>query len=160
MRIQRRCLIGLAVLTLAAVLNAAPQDDQSSVVIVFKDGHRQTFPLGEIAHIEFSSGKAGGSTLSPSAGRGRFQGLWRVGDGQGGTFLITLKPDGQAHKTLGSTHGTRTVVGGEARISWDDGWRDVIHKVAGKYQKAAFSPGTPLSQKPSNEAEAVYTEPH
>jgi hypothetical protein len=149
-----------ALLASAAALNAAPEEEQSSVVIVFKDGHQQSFHLGEIARIEFGTGKAAAAGAGALTGRGRFQGEWKVGDGAGGTFQITLKPDGEARKTLGSSHGTWTAVNGEARISWDDGWHDIIRKAGGKYQKAAFSPGTSLTDEPSNVAEAVYTEPH
>ena len=89
--------------------------------------------------------------------------LW--GDGRwvtarGGTFSITLKPEGKAEKTLGSRDGTWTVVNGEARVSWQDGWHDVIRKVGNKYQKAAFGPGSSFDDEPSNVAQAEYTEPH
>ncbi len=56
-------------------------------------------------------------------------------------FVITLKPDGVARKTIGPKNsGTWKVVNGEAQVSWDDGWHDVIRKVGNKYEKAAFSP--------------------
>ena len=55
-----------------------------------------------------------------------------------GHFFITLDDDGTARKTLGASHGTWTLVDGEARISWDDGWHDVIRKVGGKHEKVAY----------------------
>jgi hypothetical protein len=82
-----------------------------------------------------------------------------VGYGAGGTFYITLEPEGKAEKTLGSRDGTWTVVNGEARVSWQDGWHDVIRKVGNKYQKAAFSPGSSLNDEPSNVAQTEDTEP-
>jgi len=125
-------------------------------VLVFKDGHQRSFRLEDITRIEF-----GPSTRSASpVASARFLGRWKVGDGAGGTFYITLKPDGKAEKTLGSREGTWSVVNGEARVTWQDGWRDIIRKVGNKYQKAAFAPGSSLDSEPSNVAEAEYTEPH
>ena len=83
-----------------------------------------------------------------------------MGDGAGGKFLITLKPDGVARKSLGSVGGTWTVVNGEAQIAWDDGWHDVIRKAGSKYEKAAYSPGSSLSGTSDNVTEAVYPEAH
>lgn len=142
----------------------APKDNASSIVIVFKDGHRQSFNQSDIARIEFT-GPAATTTTGTSAApsvtdRGRFVGKWRVGDGAGGTFMITLSPDGEAKKTLGSGHGTWTVENGEAVISWDDGWHDVIRRSGKKYQKAAYGPGSSLSGDPSNTAEAIPSEPN
>ena len=134
----------------------APKDDQDSITIVFKDGHQQSFRLADIARIDFEPAAAG----APAPGRGHFVGEWKVGvgDGLGGTFLITLNRDGQAHKTQGSPHGIWTVVNGEAHVNWDDGWHDAIRKVGSKYQKAAFEPGKSFTDKPSNVTDAVYTE--
>jgi hypothetical protein len=128
------------------------------VVIVFKDGHQQTFRLSEIARIEFGSE----SSAASASGSAHFLGVWKVGigDGSQGTFLITLKPDGVAEKTIGSKTGKWTVVNGEARCHWDDGWTDVIRKVGGRWEKAAYSPGSSLDGEPSGVAEAVYTEAH
>ena len=77
----------------------------------------------------------------------------------GGTFLITLYRGGEAKKTYGSGHGTWTATDGEARITWDDGWRDAIRKAGDGYEKAAFEPGKTFSDAPSNVAEAKSTEP-
>jgi hypothetical protein len=131
-------------------------EDQDKIVIIFKDGHQQSFRVADVARIEFSQSARSISTTSSV----RFVGRWKVGDGAGGTFYITLKPEGKAEKTLGSRDGTWTVVNGEARVSWQDGWHDVIRKVGNKYQKAAFSPGSSLNDEPSNVAQAEYTEPH
>lgn len=148
-------VLGILVLSAPLTMARPAAGDERSVIIVFKDGHQQKFPLEQIARIEFSA-----PVSASSAARGRFQGDWKVGDGTGGTFIITLKSGGVAHKTLGSTNGTWTVVNGEARISWDDGWHDVLRKVGRKYEKVAFSPGTTYDDHPSNVAEAVYTEPN
>lgn len=130
-------------------------DFKDGAVIVFKDGHEKSFSLSEIARIEFSP-------VSPTDsrfGRNHFLGKWRVGDGAGSHFFITLEPDGQARKTLGSSHGTWTVVDGEARISWDDGWHDVIRKAGSKHEKVAFAPGKNFDAEPDNITDAQNTNP-
>lgn len=151
-------ILGMLVMGAAWALSRpgpAAKDEESSITIVFKDGHQQSFRLADIARIDFPAAAASASSL----GRGHFIGQWKVGVGDGlETFLITLDRDGQARKNRDSGHGTWDVVGGEARITWDDGWRDVIRKVGNRYQKLAFEPGKSLSGKPSNVTDAVYTE--
>jgi hypothetical protein len=132
-------------------------EDGSTIVIVLKNGKQQSFNLADVARIEF------GSSVSTTrgAGRARFLGEWTVGDGVGGKFTISLKSDGSAHKTTGGPNGTWTVANGEAQITWDDGWHDVIRKVGAKFQKAAYSPGSAFSEKPSNVADAEkHAEPN
>jgi hypothetical protein len=164
----------------AASALASPVDDRGSVVIVFKDGHRQAFAMTEIARIDFKSPSvvfrdghqekinsadiariefetSALSAMTPS--RGHFIGKWEVGEGNGGKFFITLEADGEARKTLGSYHGTWTLVDGEARISWDDGWHDAIRKVGAKYEKVAHEPGKGFDDPPSNVTEAHNTQP-
>ena len=102
-----------------------------------------------------------GQTSKPnSLTAASFTGEWKVGLGMGGeTFLITLEKGGQATKTHGAPNGTWTVFGDEARITWDDGWRDVIRKSGNHWEKAAFAPGKSFSDPPSNIAGATRTEP-
>jgi hypothetical protein len=137
----------------------ASGDDDRSLVIVFKDGHRQTFRLADIARIEFSTPT---TTATSSVRRAQFLGVWKVGVGgdNSGTFLITLKRDGVAEKTMGSHNGTWKVVNGEARCKWEDGWTDVIRRNGNLWEKAAWSNGRSLDEPPDNVAEAVYTEPN
>ena len=148
----------LGIVAIAAPLaapKAAREPEPGSIVIVFRDGRQGSFRLADIAHIEFTS-----SAAVESASQARFLGEWKVGDGTGGTFVITLKPGGVAYKTKGPGKGTWTVVNGAAQISWEDGWHDVIRKVGSKYEKAAYSPGSSLSGEPNNVDSAVYTEAH
>jgi hypothetical protein len=150
------CLVGIMLLAVPYAVSApAAGEKAGSIVIYFKDGHQQSFRLADIARIEFTSPAESNFRME----RGHFVGKWKVGDGAGGTFLITLRRDGTATKTLGSSHGTWTVVNGEARITWDDGWRDVIRRNGNGFQKAAYAPGKSLSGDPSNVAEAEPTEP-
>jgi len=135
------------------------QESAGSVVIVFKDGHRQSFPVAQIARIEFEH-------VGPAvaAGRSRFTGEWKVGVGGGssGTFEIVLKPNGTAHKDIGEGgNGTWLVVNGEAQIAWEDGWHDVIRKQGNRFEKAAYAPGKSVDDgSPDSVASAVYLEPN
>lgn len=164
-----------------AVAKPSPADDRNSVVIVFKDGHRQSFAVAEIARMDFKApavivykdghqekfspseisriefGSSSFSEMMP--GRGHFVGKWEVGEGNGGNFYITLDADGDARKTLGASHGTWMLVNGEARISWDDGWHDVIRKVGSKHEKLAYEPGKSFDDAPSNVTAARNTQP-
>ncbi len=129
-------------------------DFKTPVVLVFKDGHQQNVPAGEIARIEFEG------TVSASApSRNHFVGKWEVGQGNGSNFYITLEANGEARKTLGSNHGTWSLVDGEARISWDDGWHDAIRKVGTKHEKLAYEPGKSFNDTPTNVTDARNTEP-
>ena len=120
--------------------------------IVFKDGHQQSLVLADTSRIEFG---AFGVAASP-VGKNHFLGKWKVGVGDGGGhFFITLKADGEATKTLGSSHGTWSVVDGEARITWDDGWRDVIRRAGTGHEKVAHEPGTNFSDPSTNVADAT-----
>jgi hypothetical protein len=89
-----------------------------------------------------------------------FVGRWECGLGVAGqTFYITLEKDGKATKTHGSPNGKWTVYGDEARITWDDGWHDVIRKAGNHYEKAAYEPGKSFTDSPDNIADATRTEP-
>lgn len=135
----------------------AKGNSQSSMTIVFKDGHKQTFSMADVARIEFKSPSE--TAKAALMGRGEFIGKWRVGDGMGGHLTFTLFRDGSAIKNPGTPHGTWTVVDGEARISWDDGWHDVIRKAGNKYEKAAYSPGTSYAGGTNNITDATRINP-
>jgi hypothetical protein len=149
-------LIGIAA---AAQSSKSPgtQVEQNAIVITFKDGHQQSIALSDIAKIEF---KTSSTQASLRGQRAVFTGEWKVGvGGAPGSFYITLASDGTATKSIGSQRGKWEVVGGEARISWDDGWHDVIRRNGSRYEKAAYAPGKPLTESPTNVASAARTEP-
>jgi hypothetical protein len=172
-----------AILLIASVAAIAkpvvsPADERNSVTIVYKDGHRQSLAASEITQIDLKAPaivhkdghrekitgsidriEFGDSPASTPLGRSHFIGKWEVGDGNGGRFYITLEADGEARKSLGSAHGTWTLVDGEARISWDDGWRDEIRRVGSRHEKVAHEPGKSFDDAPSNVAPAVNTQP-
>jgi hypothetical protein len=177
MRVFSGFVITVFVLTVSALAQGAPAGEQKSIVIVFSDGHRRNIPLNEIDRIEFKSGPVlvfrdgnqqnlGTTDIARIEfssqikdlpfGRNHFVGKWEVGVGAfgAGHFFITLDSNGEAHKTLGSSHGKWTLVDGEARINWDDGWHDAIRKIGSKYEKRAYAPEKTFSDQPSNVTDA------
>jgi hypothetical protein len=162
-----------------AKTGAVAAGDQESIVLVFKDGHRKNLEMADVARIEFKTPvtivfKDGRQQRIPAADiariefeasagvtaadRARFVGKWELGEGNGGNFYATLEANGEARKSKGSSHGTWTVVDGEARISWDDGWHDAIRKVGAKYEKFAYEPGKSFDDTPSNVTAARNTQ--
>src|SRR5262249_28908595 len=113
-------------------------------------------PIADVLRLDF------GAKTTPALSRNHFVGKWEFEETSGGSpFYVTLNPDGQAKKSIGPPHGTWAVVDGEARISWDDGWKDVIRKVGSKHEKFAFEPGKSLNDPPSNvtNAKTLNAEP-
>jgi len=145
----------LAGVAAAQKRSRASKASDNSIVITFKDGHKQSIALADVDHIEFETAP----TEVSNSSSGHFLGRWKVGDGMGGTFYITLKRDGQAMKTYGRTYGTWVVVGEEARITWNDGWKDVIRRAGNHYEKVAYRPGTTFTDEPDNIADARSMEP-
>jgi len=173
-----RIAVSIFVFVLAvALICPAQKKSDKSITVVFKDGHQKSFSVPDGSRIEFKNDTmlvshdgrqesipvsdilrmdfdSAGSKLPP-LGRNHFVGKWEFGEGQGmGTFFVTLDADGQAHKSIGAPHGTWALVDGEARIKWDDGWRDIIRKVGSKHEKFAYEPGKSLTDEPSNVAHA------
>jgi hypothetical protein len=163
---NRTTFVGLLLLSIgSSCVQASPvsTDEGGTVVIVFKDGHRQSIPASSVTSMEFKSAAGNTipialpSTMMPS--RRHFLGKWSVGEGNGNTFKITLEENGDASKSLGAAHGTWTYVDGEARVTWDDGWHDAIRKSGSKYEKFAYGPGKSFSDSPDNVTEAQNTSP-
>lgn len=160
---NRFLIAGLAALLLFPSLGAAQKKTSgNTLVIVFKDGHRQTFNLADIERVEFP-GATVAADHSPSdrnlPPRGRYIGKWEVGDGAGSTFEITLKENGEAERSLGNEHGRWAYVNGAAEITWDDGWQDAIRRVGSRFQKFAYAAGKKFTDKPDNVADAHNTTP-
>jgi hypothetical protein len=139
--------------------HAASKDTSGTIVIVFKDGHRQSFNLSDIAHVEFAGGDSSASADSyrvPS--RGRFIGKWECGDGHGKNFYITLHDDGTAYRSIGDVNGRWEYVDGEAHVTWEDGAKDAIRKSGPQYFKFAYGEGKSFTDDPDNVAHARNTE--
>jgi hypothetical protein len=149
----------------AGLANAASpsKSGTGTIVIVFKDGHRQSFNLADIERVEFpSSGLASSDEgVNPSLpSRARYFGKWEAGDGNGGTFYISLYENGDAKRTIGDVHGKWAYVNGEALITWDDGKLDAIRKVGSRFRKFAYMEGNSFTDKPANVTDAHNTTPH
>ena len=178
---QSRTLF-IAAFVLTAALMCSAQESSRTLTVVYKDGHQKTFTIPNGSRIDFNAGNmmvSSGRNVETirvadvsridfnvahavGFGMNHFVGKWEFGTGVGNqTFFVTLDRNGHAHKTLGSTNGTWTVVDGEARIKWDDGWTDVIRKVGDKHKKFAYEEGRPLDGEPSNvtDAKTLNSEP-
>jgi hypothetical protein len=149
-------------LTTGTAQNRPGRSHADQVIIVFKDGHRQAFNLADVARIEFPGGPSVadvGPTPPGVPPRGHYLGKWEVGDGNGGTFYITLNDDGGAWRSLHRVHGRWAYVNGEARVTWDDGAQDCIRRVDGRDQKFAYHSGKSFTDTPDNVADAHNTSP-
>ncbi len=141
---------------------AASKSATGTIVIVFKDGHKQSFNLSDIVRVEFpgagEAAAATGSANSPS--RVRYLGKWECGDGTGSNFYITLLESGDAKRSLGDVHGRWVYIDGEARVTWDDGAQDAIRRVGSRFQKFAYAAGKSFTDKPDNVTDAHNTAAH
>jgi hypothetical protein len=153
--------LALSALPLHAKTPPEKKDSANAIVIVFKDGHRQTFNLADISRVEFTgAGAASGISANlDSPARGRYIGKWVVGDGNGSTFIITLKEDGNAERSLRDIHGTWTYINGDALITWDDGAKDAIRRAGSGFEKFAYSHSKSFSDEPDNVTKAQNTTP-
>ena len=143
----------LAALYVAPDLFAQGSSRPNTLVIVFKDGHRQSINLSEVQRLEFPGEVPAGIISTPGPSRARFLGKWEVGEGNGENFYITLREDGNATRTMNTLeheHGTWQYVNGEAQVTWDDGWQDCIRKVGSQFKKFAYSEGKTFSGDPDN----------
>jgi hypothetical protein len=156
-------IVSAAALTAFAAPPAPQKPAPGTIVIVFKDGHRQTFNLSDIDRVEFGGNGgvavSGGNSNPGMPSRGHFIGKWQVGDGSGNNFYITLYDDGHAHRSLRSIDGHWQYVDGEARVTWDDGAQDAIRKVGSGFQKFAYSAGKQFTDDPDNVTSAQNTTP-
>ncbi|HEX3892602.1 MAG TPA: hypothetical protein VHW46_08520 [Terracidiphilus sp.] len=137
------------------------KDSANAIVIVFKDGHRQTFNLADISRVEFTgTGAVPGVSSNPEwPAHGRYVGKWAVGDGNGNSFTITLREDGNAMRSIGDIHGTWTYVNGDALINWDDGAKDAIRRAGSGFEKYAYSHDKSFGDEPDNVTKAQNTTP-
>lgn len=138
---------------------SAAKGTPGTIVLVFKDGHRQVFNLADIARVEFPTANEAAAINPDMPSRGRFVGRWVVGDGSGTNFTITLKDNGDAERSLRAVHGTWTYVNGEARVTWDDGAQDAIRKAGSRFEKYAYGAGKSFTDTPDNVTAAENTTP-
>lgn len=143
------CAVAMALFALPAAF-AGQTGGAGTVVIVFKDGHRQTLNQSDIARIEFPGPVPAGLLSFPGPSRGHFLGKWEVGEGNGDNFIINLRDDGSATRSLGDEHGTWQYVNGEAQIRWSDGSNDCIRKVGAWYKKYWYKTDEAFNGTPEN----------
>jgi hypothetical protein len=158
------CMAAMFCIAAPASFAKTPAATKSgTIVIVFKDGHRQSFNLAEIERVEFPVTATVAAETTPESSRlpsrGRFLGKWKVDDGNGNDFNITLYDDGNAHRSLGNVHGKWVYVNGEARATWDDGMQDAIRKIGSGYQKFAYGRGETFDGTADNVTNARNTTP-
>jgi len=164
---MRKFLVGVMACVLLAgfavtarAQSRGSRNGSGQIVIVFKDGHRQSFNAGDIARIEFPGGAPtadAGPTPPGAPPRGHFLGKWEVGDGAGSKFTITLNEDGSAFRSLRRVRGRWSYVNGEARVKWDDGAQDCIRRVDGQDKKFAYREGKLFTDEPDNVTDARNT---
>ena len=110
------------------------KERSGTIVIVFKDGHRQTFNLSDIERVEFPAPAVVAERYRPVQSRGASARPLR---GQVGMrrrqrrqrSISTLKESGEAMRSIGDVRGRWDYVNGEARVTWDDGAQDAIRKI-------------------------------
>jgi hypothetical protein len=155
-------LVALFLLAGSGSFAAPSKSGSGTIVIVFKDGHRQTFNLSDIDRVEFPASALAndaGSSNPEAPPRGHYVGKWECGDGAGSNFYITLKDNGDAMRSIGDVHGRWEYTNGEARVTWDDGAQDAIRKVGSHYQKFAYRAGKSFTDQPENVTNARLTSP-
>ena len=154
------CAVIISGVAAASAQSHAGKSGSGQLVVVFKDGHHQSFNLADIARIEFPGANSladAGPTPPGAPPRGHFFGKWEVGDGNGSTFYITLEDSGDAWRSLHKVHGKWMYVNGEARVTWDDGAMDAIRRIDGKDRKFAYHAGKSFTDEPDNTTDAHNT---
>jgi hypothetical protein len=159
---------GLATLLCLAVPSGfagappASKGGSAQIVIIFKDGHRQSFNLSDISRVEFpgAADAVAGAGPTGSALPRHMLGKWEVGDGSGNNFFITLYDNGDAKRSMGDVRGKWVYADGEAQVTWDDGAQDAIRKVGSGFEKRAFNSNKTFNDQPDNVTAAHNTTPH
>ncbi len=145
--------LAIGVLFVLPASQAQAGSHSNSLVIVFKDGHRQSVNLNEVQRLEFPGPVPAGMISTPGPSRARYVGKWEVGEGNGENFYITLRDDGSALRTMNAIEHERghwDYVNGEAQVTWDDGWQDCIRKIGSQFKKYAYSQGKAFTDEPDN----------
>lgn len=145
--------LAIAVLFLLPASRAQTGSHSNSLVIVYRDGHRQSVNLNDVQRLEFPGAVPAGLISTPGPSRARFLGKWEVGEGNGENFYISLRDDGTALRTMNAIEHERghwEYVNGEAQVTWDDGWQDCIRKTGAQFKKYAYSQGKAFTDEPDN----------
>ena len=86
-----------------------------------------------------------------------FVGRWKIiGDKGAVACYFTLSDNLTAKKShVPDATGVWEVVGNEARITWSDGWKDILRVEKDGVTKIAFGPKTTWTDPPANTQKAV-----
>ena len=86
-----------------------------------------------------------------------FLGRWRIMDENFQTVcFFTIDKSFTAKKThVPNATAKWEIVGDDARITWSDGWKDILRPEKGGMLKIAFGPGTSWDDKPANTQRAI-----
>ena len=87
----------------------------------------------------------------------QFAGRWQITDDNGVTAsFFSLTGDLRASKSHAPDVTAQwDIVGDEVRITWSDGWRDIVRRQGSGYVKVAFKPGTSWDDSPANTQHAI-----
>jgi hypothetical protein len=88
-----------------------------------------------------------------------FVGRWQISrDDKTGErpFVVTLSKSFEAHKTNGpGVKGKWELIGDEVRITWSDGWSNILRQRDGRAIIMGFKPGTDWNDSPFNTLSAT-----
>lgn len=89
--------------------------------------------------------------------RDAFAGRWKIVNDKGAVgSYFTLDDSFTAKKSnVPDATGKWEVVGSEARITWSDGWKDILRPEKDRIAKIAFGPGTSWDDKPADSQFAI-----
>lgn len=109
--------------------------------------------------------RAEDTVAAPAAQASAFAGIWKVQDGKGRDFYITLASGGQATSSWTGAEdqrrnqtGTWVEADGKAVVTWANGWREVLENKDGAVVKKAYAPKLQLEGEPANTSPAVKVE--
>jgi len=95
----------------------------------------------------------------PKTGREEYIGNWRVADGQGKIFFITLHENGTSTSTWKKgDKGTWKIEQGKAIVTWDSGWTDILYNEEGIFLKTSYPPNAPIQGPGINHSTAKKVE--
>ncbi len=92
-----------------------------------------------------------------AADANEFVGKWKIVNDKGvvGAYFTLDKAFTAKKSHVPSATAKWEVVGSDARITWSDGWKDVLRPQNGRVAKIAFGPGKSWGDKPDNEQWAI-----
>ena len=94
-----------------------------------------------------------------------FVGHWKVQDGKGRDYFITLAADGTAASKWSAAEeqrrnqsGSWVATEGGVLITWNNGWRDAVVTQESGFLKKAYAPKMKVGEEPANTSPALKVE--